>query len=112
MPLWSQRGLIGVLLLGGKQDEGLYSREEVEVAQASGERLIDSRVSAEVTRRLIGLQRQRMAETQVLDQRVRRVLHDEVLQDLHAAILAYSRRVRRFGGVVGSDAETGEDVGR
>jgi signal transduction histidine kinase len=87
VPLWSQQGLMGVLLLGGKQDEGLYSREEVEVAQASGERLIDSRVSAEVTRRLIGMQRQRMTETQVLDQRVRRVLHDEVLQDLHTAIL-------------------------
>ena len=52
-----------------------------------GNASIDSRVSAEVTRRLLGLQRQRMAETQVMDQRVRRVLHDEVLQDLHAAIL-------------------------
>ncbi len=87
VPLWRQRGLVGVLLLGAKQDEGLYSREEIDVAQSSGERLVDSRVSAEVTRRLLGLQRQRLAETQVLDQRVRRVLHDEVLQDLHAAIL-------------------------
>ncbi|MFN2143903.1 MAG: hypothetical protein ACK2T7_01055, partial [Anaerolineales bacterium] len=87
VPLWRQRGLVGVLLLGAKQDDGLYSREEIDVAQSSGERLVDSRVSAEVTRRLLGLQRQRLAETQVLDQRVRRVLHDEVLQDLHAAIL-------------------------
>jgi signal transduction histidine kinase len=87
VPLWSQRGLVGALLIGVKKDEGLYSREEIEVAQSSGERLIDSRVSAEVTRRLLGLQRQRITEAQVMDQRVRRVLHDEVLQDLHAAIL-------------------------
>jgi len=35
----------------------------------------------------MGLQRQRLAETQVLDQRARRVLHDEVLQQLHTAML-------------------------
>jgi len=98
VPLWRQRGLVGVLLLGSKQDEGLYSREEIDVAQSSGERLVDSRVSAEVTRRLLGLQRQRLAETQVLDQRVRRVLHDEVLQDLHAAIL-------KLAGVTDNSAE-------
>jgi len=33
------------------------------------------------------LQRQRVAETQLLDQRARRVLHDDVLPQLHAAML-------------------------
>ncbi len=87
VPLWSERGLIGVLLLGEKSDGGLYTQEEIEIAQASGERLIDTQASAELARRLMSLQRQRLAESQLLDHRARRVLHDEVLPNLHAALL-------------------------
>jgi signal transduction histidine kinase len=88
VPLWSERGLIGVLLLGEKRDGGLYTQEEIEIARASGERLIDTQASAEMARRLMSLQRQRLAESQVLDQQARRVLHDDVLPSLHAAMLA------------------------
>ena len=87
VPLWSQRGLAGMLLLGSKRDGGIYSQEEIEVAQSIGERLIDIKASTEIAQRLMNLQRQRLAETQVLDQQARRVLHDEVLQQLHAAML-------------------------
>lgn len=87
VPLWSERGLIGVLLLGEKRDGGLYTQEEIEIARATGERLIDTRASAEMARRLMALQRQRLAESQVLDRRTRRVLHDDVLPQLHTAIL-------------------------
>ncbi len=88
VPLWSERGLIGVLLLGEKGDGGLYTQEEIEIARASGERLIDTQASAELARRLMGLQRQRLAESQLLDRRARRVIHDEVLPALHAATLS------------------------
>jgi signal transduction histidine kinase len=90
VPLWSERGLIGVLLLGEKRDGGLYSQEEMELARASGERLIDTYASAELARRLVILQRQRLAESQVLDRRARRVLHDDVLPRLHTALLTLS----------------------
>jgi signal transduction histidine kinase len=90
VPLWSERGLIGVLTLGEKSDGGMYSQEEIDIARASGERLIDTLASAELARRLMALQRQRVAETQLLDQRARRVLHDDVLPQLHAALLALS----------------------
>ena len=85
VPLWSERGLIGVLLLGDKRDGGLYTQEEIEIARASGERLIDTQASAEMARRLMALQRQRLADSQVLDRRARRVLHDDVLPRLHTA---------------------------
>lgn len=88
VPLWSERGLIGLLLLGEKRDRGLYTQEEIEIAQASGERLIDTRASAELARRLMALQRQRLTESQVLDYQTRRVVHDEVLPTLHTAMLA------------------------
>ncbi|MEP7291695.1 MAG: ATP-binding protein [Chloroflexota bacterium] len=87
VPLWSERGLIGVLLLGDKRNGSLYTQEEIEIARASGERLIDTQASAEMSRRLMGLQRQRLAQSQVIDRRTRRMLHDEVLPRLHAAML-------------------------
>jgi len=86
-PLWSERGLIGVLLLGEKNDGGLYAQEEIEIARASGERLIDTQASAEMARRLMSLQRQRLAESQLLDRRARRVIHDDVLPALHSSVL-------------------------
>jgi signal transduction histidine kinase len=92
VPLWSERGLVGVLLLGEKVEGGLYTQEEIEIARASSERLIDTRASAEMAQRLMSLQRQRLAESQVLDRRARRLLHDEVLPRLHAAMLALSGR--------------------
>jgi signal transduction histidine kinase len=87
VPLWSERGPIGVLLLGEKRDGGLYTQEEMEIARAVGERLIDTQASAQLARRLMALQRQRLAQEQVIDQRTRRTLHDEVLPRLHAALL-------------------------
>jgi hypothetical protein len=53
VPLWSQRGLIGALLLGEKGDGSLYTQEEIEIARVSGERLIDTQASAELGRRLL-----------------------------------------------------------
>ena len=91
VPLWSERGLIGVLLLGDKYDGGLYTQEEIEIARASGERLIDTQASVEMARRLMVLQRQRLAQSQVLDRQARRMLHDDVLPLLHTAMLSLNR---------------------
>ncbi len=88
VPLWSERGLIGLFLLGPKQNDGLYTQEEIEIARASGERLIDTRASAELARSLMLLQRQRLVESQLLDRRTRRVLHDDILPQLHTALIA------------------------
>ncbi len=90
VPLWHDRRLIGLLLLGEKHDGGLYTREEMEMARAGGERLLDLRASAGIARRLMALQRQRLAETRVVDHRTRRLLHDEILPRLHAAMLTVS----------------------
>jgi signal transduction histidine kinase len=90
VPLWSERGLIGVLLLGEKRAGSLYTQEEIEIARASGERLVDTQASAEMARRLMALQRQRLVESQVLDRRARRALHDDVLPQLHTAMLNLS----------------------
>lgn len=90
IPLWSERGLSGVLLLGEKSDEGLYTQEEIEIARVISERLIDTHASAEMSRRLMEIQRQRLAQSQIIDQKTRRVLHDDILPDIQAALISLS----------------------
>lgn len=90
IPLQNERGLLGMLLLGERNDNGLYTQEEIEIAQATGERILQAQASAELTRRLIELQRGRLAATQVVDRRARRILHDDILPQLHTAMLSLS----------------------
>ncbi|MBL1134064.1 MAG: hypothetical protein HND46_02005 [Chloroflexi bacterium] len=94
VPLWAERGLIGVLLLGPKADDGLYAQEEIDAASASAERIIDLLAGEEMGRRLIELQRQRQSENRLNDLRTRRVLHDEILPTIHLAALQTSAAAR------------------
>ena len=87
IPLWSERGCIGMLLLGPRKDNSLYTQEEIEIARSTGERLIDTAAGVTLSQRVMQLQRKRMSTTQILDQRTRRVLHDEVLPLIHTAML-------------------------
>jgi signal transduction histidine kinase len=86
--LWREQGLVGALLLGPRRDGSLYAQEEVEIARATGERLIDLAAGVALSQRLMALQRERMTATQVLDQHTRRALHDEVLPLIHTAMLS------------------------
>ena len=47
------------------------TQEELEIAQASGERLVDAQAGAAVANRLMALQRRRFAQSQVIDQHTR-----------------------------------------
>ncbi|MFN2195911.1 MAG: sensor histidine kinase [Anaerolineales bacterium] len=96
-PLWSERGLTGILLLGEKSDGGVYGLEEIEIARASSERLADVLASAEIARRLVMLQRQRLVESGLLDRHTRRVLHDDVLPRLHTVMLQLGARQGQAG---------------
>jgi signal transduction histidine kinase len=88
--LWDERGRIGALLVGEKLDGGLYSQEEMETAQAAGERIVQLLAGEQMVRRLMELQRKRTTEQRVMDLRTRRVLHDDVLPSLHLAALQLS----------------------
>jgi signal transduction histidine kinase len=90
VPLWGTRGLIGILLLGDKRDGGIFTQEEIEIARAAGERLIETIAAMRLASRLMTVQRDRLSESQVIDRRVRRMLHDDILPRLHAAMLTLS----------------------
>jgi len=49
---------------------------------------VDLKAGAEMSRRLMELQRHKMAENALVDARARRVLHDEILPELHTILLA------------------------
>ncbi|HUN22779.1 MAG TPA: hypothetical protein PK299_06565 [Anaerolineales bacterium] len=87
IPLWSGRGLSGILLLGPRPHNGLYAREEMEIARAACEQILDNQNALETTQKLVQFQRNRLQESLVIDQQTRRTLHDEVLPQLHAAML-------------------------
>jgi signal transduction histidine kinase len=90
IPLWAERGRIGTLLLGSKTSGSLYTQEEIEIARATGERIIDMLAGEQLARRLMVLQRGRLAESRVMDRRTRRALHDETLPTVHTALLRLS----------------------
>jgi signal transduction histidine kinase len=52
-----------------------------------------------MARCLMDLQRHRLTETQVLDRRTRRVLHDKILPDLHTTVLSLSNLAREHPAV-------------
>lgn len=87
IPLQSSRGLEGWLFIGNRKSGGFYTLEEIKIASAACERLMDSQTAAEVARRLVVLQRKQQIETRLLDQKARQVLHDEILPLLHTALL-------------------------
>jgi anti-sigma regulatory factor (Ser/Thr protein kinase) len=93
--LWDERGRMGVLLVGEKLDDGLYSQEEMETAQAAGERIVQLLAGEQMVRRLMELQRKRTVEQRVMDLRTRRTLHDEILPALHLAVLQLGRADRQ-----------------
>jgi signal transduction histidine kinase len=111
VPLWGERSLIGLLLLGDRWDGSLYAQEEMEIARAAGERLIDARAAGELARRLLLLQRRRLAEDQLLDGRVRRALHDDVLPLLHTALLSLNGRQQPQSSSNGTVAAPTEAAG-
>ena len=90
VPLWGRRGMTGLFLLGEKCDGGLYSQEEMTLIRAAGERMMDTLASMELARQLMRLQRLRLDESPGIDGRTRRLLHDEILPQLHTAMLELS----------------------
>ena len=75
------------LLLGPKNGGGDYTIEEMDVARAAVQRIADLIAGEQIARLAMSLLRRRIAEVKVLGAQNRRILHDDVLPQLHAAIL-------------------------
>jgi signal transduction histidine kinase len=86
-PLSDSRGAIGRLILGPKLDGNEYNVQELQVASACAERILDALAGEQLARVAVSLLRQRIAQVQVMSAQHKRVLHDEVLPQIHLALL-------------------------
>ncbi len=103
--LWSERGLIGALVLDEKLNRSLFTQEEIEIARTLSERLIDSQASNQLAQKLMELERQRLSESKLVDQHTRRTLHDEILPRLQSAMINLSSNSSLNEVVVGELGE-------
>src|SRR5512136_2852913 len=86
-PLSDSRGAIGRLILGPKLDGNEYNVQELQVAAACAERILDALAGEQLARVAVSLLRQRIAQVQVMSAQHKRILHDEVLPQIHLALL-------------------------
>lgn len=90
IPLHGTNGLIGFLLLGNKKEGGFYTQEEVELAGIAGERFITIKTNHEMSLMLAEMQRKKLTEAKLYDQKNRRVLHDDILPLIHSSMIEIS----------------------
>jgi signal transduction histidine kinase len=86
-PLADSRGAIGRLILGPKLNGNEYTQQELQVAAACAERILDALAGEQLARLAINLLQQRIAQVQVMSAQHKRILHDEVLPQIHLALL-------------------------
>lgn len=82
--------LNGVLILGPKSSGNPYTEEEMELARAGCERILDALASVELAYLTLDVLRQRLAQARVLEGQGRRLLHDEILPQIHTAMITLS----------------------
>jgi len=87
LPLWGNSGSSGYLMLGNKKNNGVYSQEEIELARTISERLLDTQANFRITECLREIQTQKMTESQLMDRKSRRILHDDILPQIHTIML-------------------------
>ncbi|MEI1277822.1 ATP-binding protein [Leptospira venezuelensis] len=78
------------LLLGEKENGGLFAEEEIEIARTTGTWLVHSLFLEETGNILEELQRKKIQEQRLSDQKTRQILHDEILPEIHSLILEIS----------------------
>ncbi|MGJ4787044.1 ATP-binding protein [Leptospira koniambonensis] len=78
------------LILGQKENGGLFAEEEIEIAQVTGTWLVHSLFLEETGNILEELQRKKIQEQRLSDQKTRQILHDEILPEIHSLILDIS----------------------
>ncbi|GCE16925.1 hypothetical protein [Dictyobacter kobayashii] len=87
LPIYDELGLVAKLYLGPRQDGGAFTNEDMDLAQACGQRILDTLRDHEAMLAVAGLLRRRVVDVKLLGAQQRRVLHDETLPMLHLALL-------------------------
>lgn len=87
LPIYNERGLVATLYLGPRADGGVFTDEDMNLAHACGQRILDTLGNHEAMQAVAGLLRRRVVDVKLLGAQQRRVLHDEILPQMHLALL-------------------------
>jgi two-component sensor histidine kinase len=87
LPIYDELGLVALLYLGPREDGGTFTDEDMELARACGQRILDTLSDHEAMQAVSGLLRRRIVNVKLLDAQHRRVLHDDILPQMHLALL-------------------------
>ena len=87
LPIYDERGLVAALYLGPREDGGAFTDEDMNLAHACGQRILDTLGDHEAMQAVAGLLRRRIVDVKLLGAQQRRVLHDEILPQMHLALL-------------------------
>lgn len=87
LPIYDEFGPVARLYLGPRQDGGIFTNEDMDLAQACGQRILDTLRDHEAMLAVAGLLRRRIVDVKLLGAQQRRVLHDEILPQMHLALL-------------------------
>jgi two-component sensor histidine kinase len=87
LPIYDELGLVALLYLGPREDGGSFTDEDMELALACGQRILDTLSDHEAMQAVSGLLRRRIVNVKLLDAQHRRILHDDILPQMHLALL-------------------------
>jgi two-component sensor histidine kinase len=104
LPIYDELGLVAQLYLGPRQDGAGFTDEDMDLAHACGQRILDTLRDHEAMLAVAGLLRRRIVDVKLLGAQQRRVLHDEILPQMHLALLRLET-LRPF--VTGSQGQNG-----
>ncbi|MGZ3643452.1 MAG: sensor histidine kinase [Ktedonobacteraceae bacterium] len=106
LPIFDERGLVAALYLGPREDGGAFTEEDMDLAQACGQRILDTLGDHEAMQAVAGLLRRRTVDVKLLGAQQRRVLHDEILPQMHLALL----RLETLRSVSAMTADASESI--
>jgi signal transduction histidine kinase len=87
LPIYNERGLAATLYLGPRQDGGVFTDEDMNLAAACGQRILDTLSDHEAMQAVASLLKRRVVDVKLLGAQQRRILHDEILPQMHLALL-------------------------
>src|SRR5437870_9281266 len=87
LPIYDRLGLVAMLYLGPREDGAGFTDEDMDLAHACGQRILDTLGDHEAMQAVAGLLRRRTLDVKLLGAQQRRVLHDEILPQMHRSLL-------------------------
>lgn len=87
LTIQDSNGTVGILFLGVKKDYTLYSEEEIEIARIGSGKILDLISVTQISRLLVNLQKKQLMDSKLLDHQTRRVLHDDILPEIHTIMI-------------------------